>query len=178
MGRIADLCGEIAEIAEEGPEGLMLSPDGWERLREEWNDDEIQDGLNLVHDSLLLTELVEASDSLSARMLEVLGDFGDAASFSRAQAGGANIDLELIGHLARRVARLEDVLDLYRDGRNPDHTSFDALQEKLAVHGLEDIFDIPGLPPDTDDESDVAGRRVGPSGQAPDRDEDPEAEER
>ena len=176
MGRIADLCGEIAEIAEEGPEGLILSPDGWDRLREEWNDDEIQDGLDLVRDSLLLGELVEASDSLSARLVDVLGAY--AAEFSKVEAGTATIGLDVMGQLARRVARLEDVLELYRDGGGPDHTTFDVLQEKLAVHGLEDIFDIPGLPAEPDDEADVAGRRVGPAGQAPDRDEDPEAEER
>ena len=176
MGRIADLCGEIAEMAEEGPEGLVLSPDGWDRLREEWNDDEIQDGLDLVRDSLLLGELVEASDSLSARLVDVLGAY--AADFAKVEAGTATIGLEVMGQLARRVARLEDVLELYRDGGAPDHAAFDLLQEKLAVHGLEDIFDIPGLPVETEDEVDVAGRRVGPSGQAPDRDEDPEAEER
>ena len=176
MGRIADLCGEIAEIAEEGPEGLTLSPDGWDRLREDWNDDEIQDGLDLVRDSLLLGELVEASDSLSARLVDVLGAY--AADFPRVEAGTATIGLEVVGQLARRVARLEDVLDLYRDGRNPDHTNFDALQEKLAVHGLEDMFDIPGVEPEADEDADVAGRRVAPAGQAPDRDEDPEAEER
>ncbi len=176
MGRIADLCGEIAEIAEEGPEGLALSPDGWDRLREEWNDDEIQDGLDLVRDSLLLTELVEAADSLSARMVDVLGSY--AAAFDKVEAGTATIGLEVMGQLARRVARLEDVLELYRDGRTPDHTTFDALQERLAVHGLEDLFDIPGLPAETDEEADVAGRRARPAGQAPDRDEDDEPEER
>ena len=177
MGRIADLCGEIAEIAEEGPEGLVLSADGWDRLREEWNDDEIQDGLDLVRDSLLLTELVEAADSLSARMVDFLGSY--AADFDKVEQGTATIGLDVMGQLARRVARLEDVLELYRDGREPDHATFDALQERLAVHGLEEMLEIPGLPPETEDESDdVAGRRARPAGQAPDRDEDDEAEER
>ena len=151
MGRIADLCGELAEIAEEGPEGLMLSPDGWERLREEWNDDEIQDGLDLVRDSLLLTELVEASDSLSARMLDVLGAFGDAASFERAQAGEATLDLELIGHLARRVARLEEVLEVYREGKPPDRRGFDELRRRLADQGIEDEMRA-DAPPDEDED--------------------------
>ena len=35
MGRIVDLCGEIAANAEEGPEGLVLPPDAWSRLRAE-----------------------------------------------------------------------------------------------------------------------------------------------
>ena len=86
MGRIVDLLGEVAAAAEEGPEGLVLSAEEWDRLRADWTDEDIEDALSLVHDSLLQSELVEASDSLSARMLEVLGDFGDAASFSRAQA--------------------------------------------------------------------------------------------
>jgi hypothetical protein len=176
MGRIADLCGEIAEMAEDGPEGLMLSADGWERLREEWNDDEIQDGLDLVRDSLLLTELVEASDSLSARMVEFLGSY--AQSFDKAEAGHATIGLDVMGQLARRVARLEDVLELYRDGAPPDHAAFDALQEKLAVHGLEDILDIPGLPAGDGEDEPSTGRRARPTGQAPDRDEDDEPEER
>ena len=152
MGRIADLCGEIAEMAEDGPDGLMLSPDGWERLREDWNDDEIQDGLDLVRDSLLLTELVEASDSLSARMVEVLGSY--ARSFDKVEAGEATIGLDVMGQLARRVARLEDVLELYRDGTPPDHAAFDTLQEKLAVHGLEDMFELPDRP-DLDDDDEV-----------------------
>ena len=68
MGRIVDLCGEIAAAAEEGPEGLALAPDMWDRLREEWKDDEIEDALSLVRDSLMLGELVESADSLSARV--------------------------------------------------------------------------------------------------------------
>ena len=176
MGRIVDLLGEVAAAAEEGPEGLVLSAEEWDRLRADWTDEDIEDALSLVHDSLLQSELVEASDSLSARLVEVLGAY--AADFGKVEAGTATIGLDVMGQIARRVARLEDVLELYRDGRNPDHTSFDALQERLAVHGLEDMFDIPGLPPEADEDVDVAGRRVAPSGQAPDRDEDPDAEER
>ena len=48
MGRIVDLCGEIAAAAEEGPEGLVLAPDMWDRLRDEWNDEDIEDALGLV----------------------------------------------------------------------------------------------------------------------------------
>ena len=176
MGRIADLCGEIAEMAEDGPDGLVLSADGWERLREEWNDDEIQDGLDLVRDSLLLTELVEASDSLSARMVEFLGSY--AGTFAEVEAGRATIGLDVMGQLARRVARLEDVLDLYRDGAPPDHAAFDAIQERLAVHGLEDILDIPALPAEGEEDEASTGRRARPAGQAPDRDEEDEPEER
>ena len=153
MGRIVDLLGEVAAAADEGPEGLVLSAEEWDRLRADWTDEDIEDALSLVHDSLLQSELVEASDSLSARMLEVLGDFGDAASFSRAQAGGANIDLELIGHLARRVARLEEVLEIYRDGKPPDRRGFDELRRRLADRGIEDEMGA-GTPPGGEDEGD------------------------
>ena len=172
MGRIAELLAEVAEIAEEGPDGLTLTPDGWDRLREDWNDEDIEDALGLVTDSLLLAELVESADSLSARMVDFLGSY--AASLEKVEAGTAVIGLEVMGQIARRVARLEDVLAAYRDGREPDHTAFDVVQERLALHGLEDMFEIPGLPSERD-EDDVAGRRARPSGAAPD---DDEAEER
>ena len=61
MGRIVDLCGEIAAAAEEGPEGLVLGPEMWDRLRDEWTDDDIEDALGLVRDSLMLGELVKES---------------------------------------------------------------------------------------------------------------------
>ena len=50
MGRIVDLCGEIAAAAEEGPTGLVLPPDAWDRLRADWTDDDIEDELGLVND--------------------------------------------------------------------------------------------------------------------------------
>jgi hypothetical protein len=137
MGRIVELCSEIAENAEEGPEGLVLSPDLWDRLREDWNDEDIEDALSLVHDSLLQGELVESADSLSARLLDMLGAFGEAAAFRRAEAGEARLPLEAIGQLARRVARLEEVLEAYREGSPPDRRGFDALQRRLADVGLE-----------------------------------------
>jgi hypothetical protein len=82
MGRIVDLCGEIAAEAEEGEGGLVLPPDAWDRLREEWTDEEIEDALNLVRENLLQSELVESADSLSARLLEVLGTLGEAGPSS------------------------------------------------------------------------------------------------
>jgi hypothetical protein len=173
MGRIAELLGEVAEIAEEGPDGLRLPPDAWDRLREDWNDEDIEDALGLVTDSLLLSELVESSDSLSARMVDFIGSY--AASLDAVEAGAAVVSLEVLGQLARRVARLEDVLEAYRDGRSPDHTRFDVVQERLALHGLEDMFEIPGLPSERDfGEEDVAGRRARPRGAAPDDDDDEE----
>ena len=156
MGRIVELCSEIAENAEEGAEGLTLSPDLWDRLRDDWTDEDIEDALSLVHDSLLLGELVEAADSLSARLLDVLGAFGEAAAFRRAEAGEARLSLDTIGHLARRVNRLEEILEAYREGSPPDRRGFDALQRRLADVGIESEMEAeePELPRDDDAEED------------------------
>ena len=154
MGRIADLCGEIAAAAEEGPEGLVLAPDMWDRLREEWTDDDIEDALGLVRDSGMLVELVESADSLSARLVEVLGAYGDARSFKRLEEGEAVIGIEAVGQLARRVARLEEILEAYRDGASPDRAEFLALQRRLAEYGIEDGLDADPAPRHPDDEDD------------------------
>ena len=153
MGRIVDLCGEIAAAAEEGPEGLVLAPDMWDRLREEWKDDEIEDALSLVRDSLMLGELVESADSLSARLVEILGAYGDARSFQKLEEGEAVIGIEAVGQLARRVGRLEEVLESYRDGA-PDRTAFLGLQHRLAEYGIEDELDEDPVPRHPDDEDD------------------------
>ena len=138
MGRIVDLCGEIAASAEEGPEGLILPPDVWERLRADWDDEDIEDALGLVRDSLLQAELVESADSLSARLVEVLGRFGEAGAFQKATANDAALTYEAVGQLTRRVARLEEVLESYREGASPDRRGFDALQRRLADYGIEE----------------------------------------
>jgi hypothetical protein len=153
MGRIVELCGEVAAEAEEGPEGLVLHPEAWERLRADWQDEDIEDALALVQDSLMQTELVESADSLSARLLEVLGTFGEMSAFRRAESGQAALSLEEIGQLARRVARLEEILETYRDGTPPDRKGFDALRQRLADHGIEEEME-PGaeaaMPDDQD----------------------------
>ena len=138
MGRIVELCGEIAEAAEEGPDGLVLPPEVWDRLRVDWSDEDIEDALGLVHDSLLQSELVDSADSLSARLLELLGAYGEASAFRRAEAGTAVLTLEVIGQLARRVARLEEILEGYREGSPPDRRGFDALRRRLADVGIEE----------------------------------------
>ena len=138
MGRIVDLCGEIAAAAEEGLEGLILPPDVWERLRADWDDEDIEDALGLVRDSLLQAELVESADALSARLVEVLGRFGETGAFQTATAGNGTLTFEAIGQLTRRVARLEEVLEAYREGASPDRRGFDALQRRLADHGIEE----------------------------------------
>jgi hypothetical protein len=137
MGRIVDLCGEIAAESEEGPEGLVLSPDGWDRLRRDWSEEDIEDAMGLVRDSLLLGELVDASDSLTARLFDVLGEFAGEAVFKEAAEGRAILPLEAIAQLARRVDRLEEILEAYRDGSPPDRRNFDLLRRRLADHGIE-----------------------------------------
>ena len=137
MGRIVDLCGEIAAAAEEGAEGLVLPPDVWERLRADWDDEDIEDALGLVKDSLLQAELVESADTLSSRLVEVLGRFGDPARFEEAVANAGVVSFEAIGHLTRRVSRLEEILETYREGAPPDRQGFDDLQKRLADHGIE-----------------------------------------
>jgi uncharacterized protein with von Willebrand factor type A (vWA) domain len=137
MGRILDLCAEIASEAEEGEDGLVISPDAWERFRQDWNDEDIEDAMALVKDSLLQSELAEAADSLSARLVEVLGDYGSASAFQAAVAGQASISVETLGQLARRVNRLEEILELFRDGKPPERSAFDSLRRRLVDHGLE-----------------------------------------
>src|SRR5688572_30828302 len=141
MGRIIDLCGDIAAAAEEGPDGLVLPIDAWEQFRQDWNDEDIEDGLSLVNDSLMQAELVESADSLSARLVEILGTYGGPGAFRQVEAGTATISLDVLGQLARRVARLEEVLETYREGTPPDRSGFDALQTRLAKHGLSDDDD-------------------------------------
>jgi len=150
MGRIVELCGEVAAEAEEGPEGLTLPPEAWERLRGDWQDEDIDDALALVQDSLMLSELVESADSLSARLLEVLGGFGDPAAYRTAEAGQGPLSIDTIGALTRRVARLEEILEAYREGTPPDRRGFDALQQRLADHGIEEEMEPePEEPPRT-----------------------------
>src|SRR5262245_45634765 len=64
MGRIVDLFADVAASSEDGPEGLVLPAEDWERLRAEWRDEDLEDILALVRDSVYQTELVDAADSL------------------------------------------------------------------------------------------------------------------
>src|SRR5512143_117361 len=99
MGRIVDLCGEIAAVADEGPEGLLLPPDAWDRLRETWSDEDIEDALGFVKDSLLQSELVESADSLSARLVELLGEWGEDGPWRDALEGRAVLTVDVIRQL-------------------------------------------------------------------------------
>ena len=156
MGRIVDLISEVASEADFGPEGVELPADAYERLRSQWDEEEIDDARALVHDRMLQDELVECADSLSARLLDVLGAFGSASGFRRAQEGGAVISLEVIGQLARRVARLEEVLESYREDAPPDRRGFDELRKRLMNLGIEEEMgeaeDAPALPSAGEDE--------------------------
>jgi len=137
MGRMVDLCGEVAAAADEGPDGLALSAEAWDRLRADYSDDDIEDALAFVKDSLMQSELVEAADSLSARLVEVLGSWGDAKAWAAAVEGHASVPLDVIGQLARRVDRVEEILEAYRDDKGPDRKGFDELRRRLMDHGIE-----------------------------------------
>jgi hypothetical protein len=141
MGRIVDLFAEVAAEAEVSDQGIEITPDTFERLRSEWEPEDIEDALQLVHETLVQGELVAASDSLSARLVEVLGDLSSAEAFAQARAGGATLSLEVVGQLARRVAHLEEVLEHYRDEDAPDRSRFEALRHRLADLGIEEGTD-------------------------------------
>jgi len=157
MGRIVDLFAEVAAEAEVGAEGVEISPDTFERLRAEWEPEDIEDALQLVRETLLQGELVAASDSLSARLVEVLGDLSGAEAFAQAKIAGATLSLEVVGQLARRVADLEEVLDNYRDEEATDRERFEALRRRLADFGIEEGMDVEEaavLPPANEDDDD------------------------
>lgn len=156
MGRIVDLFGEVAAEADVGADGIVLPAEVYERLREEWEEDDIEDALKLVHETLLQGELADCADSLSARMVEVLGEFGSATGFQLAQSGEAVLSLETIGQLARRVHRLEDVLESYREDAPPDRSGFDDLRRRLMDVGIEEEMtlddDAPAFPAADEDD--------------------------
>ena len=137
MGRIVDLCGEVAAAADEGSEGLVLPPEAWDRLRHDWSEEDIEDALGFVKDSVLQSELVEASDNLSARLVELLGTWGDEKAWAAAVEGHASISIDVIRQLAHRLERLEEILELYRDQKAPDRRGFDELQRRLLDLGIE-----------------------------------------
>ncbi len=138
MGRIADLCSEIAAAADDGEDGLVLPADAREKLREEWSDADIDDALVLVHAQSLQNELVEVADSMSARLLELLGTWGGAAGWTAAVQGHASVSIDDIRQLAHRLERLEEILELFRDEKGPDRRAFDQLQRRLMDHGIEE----------------------------------------
>ena len=137
MGRILDLFGEVAAEADEGAEGLELSPEAWDRMRGEWKDEDIEDALALVHESLMQSELVEAAEALTGRLLEILGVYGNPAPFAEAAAGKAVLTVDVLAQIARRLDRLDEILGAFRSGGGPDRTKFDALRNHLLNVGIE-----------------------------------------
>ncbi len=138
MGRIVDLCTEIAATVDEGPEGFILSLEAREQFLKEWSDDDIDDALNFVTDSFLQSELVEATDSLTARLLDLLSTFGEEKAFAAAVEGEARLEVSAIHQLAHRLHRVEEVLDIFRDQAAPDRQGFGALQQRLLDLGIEE----------------------------------------
>ena len=138
MGRIVDLCTNVAASVDEGPEGFVLPLEARERFLADWTEEDIDDALNFVTESLMQSELVEAADSLSARLLEVLGEYGEEKAFAEAVDGKATIDIDVIRQLAHRLDRVEEILEVFRDQAPPDRQGFDVLQKRLLDHGIED----------------------------------------
>jgi hypothetical protein len=138
MGRIIDLCTEMAAVVEEGPEGLVLPLEAREQLLKDWPDEDLDDALNFVTESMLQSELVEAMDSLSTRLLEVLGAYGEEEAFAEAVEGKARLDVAVIRQIAHRLDRVEEILDVFREEAAPDRQGFDALQKRLLDQGIED----------------------------------------
>jgi hypothetical protein len=138
MGRIVDLCVAVAAAGDDGPEGLVLPPQTRVQFLQEWEDEDIDDALILANGFNRQSDLVEATDSLSARLLAVLGAYGEEKAFAEAVKGEARIDVDVIRQLARRLDRLEEILDVFRDEDAPDRQGFDALQRRLIDQGIED----------------------------------------
>ena len=155
MGRIVDLCGEIAAVADEGPEGLALPLDAWDRLRQHWSDDDIEDALGLVKDSLLQSELAESADNVSTHLVELLGRWGDAKGWKEVIAGRATLSVDVLRQIAHRLERLEEILELHRDQKGPDRRGFDRLQRRLMDQGIEDEMQPDWQPPRGPSEDDV-----------------------
>ena len=147
MGRIVELITDVAAAADE--EGLKLSlPMGdFDRLRDDWGDDEIEDALALAQTAFHHEAVSEAADSLSARVIEVLGTFADEKRFAACSDPGAPIPVETLAHLARSVSYLEEALSLVRDAPPPDNTLFKKLLERLANRGIEaEMAPLPLVP--------------------------------
>lgn len=141
MGRIVDLLTAVAEEAEEGGEGLVLAIEASQRLLNEWTEEDLEDALGLVHDTLLQGELVESADSLSARLVDILGAPLTDEAYAAAEKDGLRLSLDAIAQIVRRVNHLEEVLGLYRDGGGPDREGFDALRARLMNRGIEKEMD-------------------------------------
>jgi len=152
MGRLVELITDVAASADEEGATLTLSNADFDRLRDDWGDDEIEDALALAQTAFHHEAVNEAADSLSARVIEVLGTFADEERFARCGEPDAPMPTETLAHLARSVAYLEEALSLVRDAPPPDRTRFDKLLERLANRGIEEEMSPIPLPPKGEDE--------------------------
>ncbi len=137
MGRIIELITDVAASADEEGPSLSLSTGDFDRLRDDWGDDEIEDALALAQTAFHHEAVNEAADSLSARVIEVLGVFADEKRFASCADPEAPMPTETLAHLARSVVYLEEALALVRDAPAPDRSRFDKLLERLANRGIE-----------------------------------------
>lgn len=163
MGRFANLCGEVAAALEEDVDGLTLPPEAWDQFRSDWQEEDIEDAMGLVQESLMQDELVDAADSLSARLVDWLGEFGDAKAWEDVETTQARLSIDKLGQITRRVARLEEALARYRDSLPAENPGFEVLRRRLADHGIEEEMSAPaenesrgvGAGPDADEETDT-----------------------
>lgn len=153
MGRLIELITDVAASADEAGANLTLPPADFDRLRDDWGDDEIEDALALAQTAFHHEAVNEAADSLSARVIEVLGLFADEKRFASTADPDAPLPTETLAHLARSVAYLEEALSLVRDAPPPDNTLFNKLLERLANRGIEDEMAPLPVPPISSDET-------------------------
>jgi len=137
MGRIVELITDVAASADEEGANLSLPVGDFDRLRDDWGDDEIEDALALAQTAFHHEAVNEAADSLSARVIEILGLFADEKRFAGCAEPEAPLSHETLAQLARSVAYLEEALSLVRDAPPPDHTLFNKLRERLMNRGIE-----------------------------------------
>ncbi|HQZ16065.1 MAG TPA: hypothetical protein PLD86_04230 [Vicinamibacteria bacterium] len=152
MGRIVELITDVAASADEEGANLTLPMGDFDRLRDDWGDDEIEDALALAQTAFHHEAVNEAADSLCARVIEVLGTFADEKRFASCSEPGAPLPVESLANLARSVAYLEEALSLVRDAPPPDLALFNKLLERLANRGIEaEMGPIPLAPKDEDE---------------------------
>lgn len=152
MGRIVELITDVAASADEEGLNLTLPMVDFDRLRDDWGDDEIEDALALAQTAFHHEAVNEAADSLCARVIEVLGTFADEKRFQSSTEPGAPLPVESLASLARSVAYLEEALSLVRDAPPPDLALFNKLLERLANRGIEaEMTSLPGATGDEDE---------------------------
>lgn len=152
MGRLIELITDVAASADEEGTTLALSAGDFDRLRDDWGDDEIEDALLLAQNAFHHEAVAEAADSLSARVIEILGTFADEKRFAGSGEPDAVLPTETLAQLARSVSYLEEALSLVRDAPPPDNTLFSKLLERLANRGIEaEMAPIPLVPKGEDE---------------------------